>query len=173
MNSSKKFFDNGIMYEPCEAGKNCNIDQRSFKTYLTRCLAATAELAPFTHDSIIKEIEISALAAVQTCTAGETGTECGLRWTQKQNDGSLGVGEQMAVLEIIQSNLVDQTPGWKSAVKGTGTSKGDPNAGSGSMSNPNDLSQIRVTTADRVGAGILTALVLVGVMGGSATMIMG
>jgi len=78
----------------------------------------------------------------------------------------------MAVLEIVQSNLVDTVPGWVSAVKGTGTSQGDVNAGSGS-STTSRLTTGRVTTGDRIGAGVLTALVLIGVMGGSATMIMG
>jgi len=160
------------MYEPCESTK-CNVDQRSFKTYFTRQLAATVALAPWTHDNIIKEIETSAMAAVKTCTAGDTGTQCGLKWTTGANDGSLGVGEQMAVLEIIQSNLVDQAPGWRSDVKGTGTSTGDTNAGGTSKTDASQLAQITVTAGDRIGAGILTALVICGVLGGSATMIMG
>lgn len=160
------------MYEPCEGGK-CNIDQRSFKAYFTRELAATAELAPWTHDNIMKEIETSAKAAVKTCTAGATGTQCGLQWTKQVNDGNLGVGEQMAVLEIIQSNLVDQAPGWRSAVKGTGTSVGDPNAGSDSKTDASQLVITKVTTSDRIGAGILTALVLCAVLAGGVIMITG
>jgi mannan endo-1,6-alpha-mannosidase len=163
------FFDDaGIMYEPCEFGQ-CNVDQRSFKAYFSRWLAATAELAPFTHDIIMEKLRTSAIAAVSTCTAGNRGTECGLRWNMT-NDGSLGVGEQMAVLEVVQSHLVDTVPGWVSAVKGTGTSQGDVNAGT-SSSTQRLVDGCGVTTADRVGAGILTALVLVGVVGGSITMI--
>ncbi|CZT04563.1 probable mannan endo-1,6-alpha-mannosidase DCW1 precursor [Rhynchosporium agropyri] len=171
--ASKSFFINDVMYEPCEPVGRCNVDQRSFKCYFTRELAATAELAPWTHDNIMKEIEVSAMAAVKTCTAGNSGTNCGLKWTTGTNDGSLGVGEQMAVLEIIQSNLVDQAPGWKSDVKGTGRSKGDANAGQGSKTDSSQLAQVRITSADRVGAGILTAIVICGVIGGSATMILG
>jgi mannan endo-1,6-alpha-mannosidase len=157
------------MYEPCEETK-CNVDQRSFKAYFTRWLAATAELVPLTHDRIIKNIETSAAAAVKSCTAGDRGTSCGLRWTIGSNDGSIGVGEQMAVLEIIQSNLVDKARGWASAVKGTGTSKGDVEAGTGSSKTADDLTSTPITAGDRVGAGILTALMLIGVVGGSATM---
>lgn len=76
----------------------------------------------------------------------------------------------MAVLEIVQSNLVDGAPGWVSAVKGTGSSKGDVNAGSDSSSTADDLIITPVTTGDRVGAGFLTALMLVGVFGGSVTL---
>jgi mannan endo-1,6-alpha-mannosidase len=169
LNASLVFFDDaGIMYEPCEFGK-CNVDQRSFKAYFARWMAATAELAPFTHDVIMAKLRTSASAAIGTCTAGKRGTECGLRWNMT-NDGSLGVGEQMAALEIVQSNLVDGVPGWVSAVKGTGTSQGDVNAGGGSKASSR-LSTKAVTTADRAGAGILTALVLIGVIGGGVTMV--
>ena len=171
LNASDAFFAEGVMYEPCESGK-CNVDQRSFKAYFSRWLAATAELAPFTHDIIMRKISTSAQAAIKTCTAGSRGTECGLKWTTGTNDGSLGVGEQMAVLEVVQSNLVDGAPGWVSAVKGTGTSEGNVNAGSGSVANAEALSAVTITTGDRVGAGFLTALIIVGVLGGSATMIM-
>lgn len=170
LNASMGFFnDAGIMYEPCESGK-CNVDQRSFKAYFSRWLAATAELAPFTHDIIMEKLRTSATAAVSTCTAGSRGTQCGLRWNMA-NDGSFGVGEQMAVLEVVQSHLVDTVPGWVSAVKGTGTSRGDVNAGTGRTTS-SLIDGSTVTTADRVGAGILTALVIVGVVGGSIIMIL-
>lgn len=159
------------MYEPCEAAGKCNVDQRSFKAYLTRWLAATAELVPYTHDNIMREIRTSAIAAAKTCTAGNSGTQCGLRWTLEANDGSLGVGEQMAAMEIFQSNLVDKAPGWVSSVKGTGSSAGNPDAGNGART-ANEKLTITITTGDRIGAGILTALVVLGVIGGSATMMM-
>lgn len=158
------------MYEPCEASGKCNVDQRSFKAYLTRCLAATAALVPYLHDSIIKEIRTSALAAAKTCTAGNTGTNCGLRWTLGNNDGSLGVGEQMAALEIFQSNLVDSAKGWVSAAKGTGSSEGDVDAGTSAPSADEKITVIKITSGDKVGAGILTAMIILGVIGGTATM---
>lgn len=169
LNASLVFFADGIMYEACETAK-CNVDQRSFKAYFARWLAATAELAPFTKSTILPLIASSATAAVKTCTAGNTGTQCGLKWGTGTNDGSLGVGEQMAVLEIVQSNLVELAPGWKSAVKGTGTSKGNPKAGT--TADAQKLVGKPATAGDRVGAGILTALALVGVVAGSVTMIM-
>lgn len=172
LNSSNDFFStNGIMVEPCEAG-TCNVDQRSFKAYFARELAATAELAPFTHDAIMVHLKNSATAAIKTCTGGTTGTKCGLKWTTGANDGSIGVGEQMAVLEIVQSNMIDQAPGWASAVKGTGTSTGNVNAG-GTAKNTDGTSTTVVTTADRVGAGFLTALVVCGVAGASFLMCWG
>jgi mannan endo-1,6-alpha-mannosidase len=161
------------MYEGCEKStKPCNVDQRSFKAYLTRCLAATVELAPFTHDLVMKQIRTSAEAAIKTCTAGNTGTQCGLKWTTGVNDGSLGVGEQMAVLEAVQSNLVDMAPGWVSSAKGTGTSEGNVNQGSEHVDNEDSISDKKVTTGGRVGAGLLTVLICVAVVSGTAGMIM-
>lgn len=172
MTASEVFFTDGIMYEPCEARGSCNVDQRSFKAYFGRWLAAAGQLAPFTHDIIKAELATSAAAAVKTCTAGTSGTQCGLKWTTGVNDGSLGVGEQMAVLEIVQGQLVDQVAGWVSAVKGTGTSQGDANAGTGSTTTTDGLVITPATTAGRVGAGFLTGLLLISVVGGSSVMIM-
>lgn len=95
-----------------------------------------------------------------------------MKWTTGSNDGSLGVGEQMAVLEVLQGNLVGSAADWVSAVKGTGTSEGDADAGSDEAHDASKITGAAVTGKDRVGAGILTALVLIGVVGGSATLIM-
>lgn len=168
--AGSKFFMEGVMFEGCEPAAKCNVDQRSFKAYYTRWLAATAKLVPYTHDNIMKEFQVSATAAVKTCTAGTTGTACGLKWTDMKNDGSLGVGEQMAVMEIIQSNLVDKAPRWRSAVLGTGTSKGDL-ADTGATTDAERLLGKPVTTADKAGAGILTALVIVGIIGAVGIML--
>lgn len=159
------------MYEGCETVNRCNVDQRSFKAYFARWLAATAKLAPFTHDLIMQKIATSAAAAIKSCTAGSTGTQCGLKWTTGTNDGNLGVGEQMAVLEIVQSNLVDDAPGWVSAAKGTGTSKGDVDAGGGHNVDTEGLVLAPVTAGDKVGAGFLTALMIIGVVSGTAAMV--
>lgn len=78
----------------------------------------------------------------------------------------------MAALEVVQSNLVDKSPGWASAVKGTGTSEGNVNAGGSNKTKTDGLVIGETTTADRAGAGILTALVVLGVIGVSAIMIM-
>ncbi|CAG8961920.1 hypothetical protein HYFRA_00014078 [Hymenoscyphus fraxineus] len=167
--AGQKFFMEGVLYEPCEPTKKCNVDQRSFKAYYVRWLAATAKLVPYTHDNIMMEFQTSAMAAVQTCTAGNTGTACGLKWTDRVNDGSLGVGEQMAVMEIIQSNLVDKAPRWKSEVLGTGVSNGDL-AGTGSTDTQKLLGK-PITTGDKVGAGFLTVGMLVGIIGSVAIML--
>ena len=78
----------------------------------------------------------------------------------------------MSVLEVVQGNLIDEASGWVSAVQGTGTSVGNPNAGGGDRRSPNGLVITLPTTADRAGAGILTALILAGVVVGTVFMIL-
>jgi len=126
------------MYEAgCErnlpkAPGECNVDQRSFKAYLSRWLAATSLLAPWTSNIITPLLRDSALAAAQSCSGGSDGVTCGQRWWDKGLDGvsDFGVGEQMSALEVIQSNLISRAKGPLSDANGA-TSKGDPGAGGG------------------------------------------
>lgn len=157
----------------CETRGNCNNDQQSFKAYLSRSLAATTKVAPFTFDTIMPLLKTSAQAAAKQCSGNQGpyasfGNVCGLKWTQQQNyDGSFGVGQQMAALEAIQSNLITETKGPVTNKTG-GTSLGNPSAGSP----VEDPSQLRpITTADRAGAAILTALVLAGLIGAVVFMV--
>lgn len=88
---------------------------------------------------------------------------CGTSWASGSWDGGFGVGQQMNALEVFQSNLISSARG--PVGNGTGgTSQGDPNAGSNSQDTP--ITYNAITTADRAGAGILTALVLIGMTGG-------
>jgi len=108
---------------------------------------------------------------VKTCTAGTRGTNCGLKWTEGGNDGSLGVGEQMAALEVVQGLLVNETRGWVSEVKGTGSSQGDASAGTADKTGSNGAQVVVITMKDKVGAGILTMLILMSVVGGSVAIL--
>lgn len=165
------FFKDNVMYEvACEPNGKCNVDQRSFKAYLARWMAGTIVRAPFTRDLLLPLIQTSARAAAQSCTGGADGQQCGLQWTTGAFDGSLGVGEQMAALEVIQSNLVDQVPGPVTEDTG-GISQGDPSAGMAGDKTPAGLTPDDITTADRVGAGFLTTILLFGVIGGAWWMV--
>ncbi|RFU30346.1 hypothetical protein B7463_g5993, partial [Scytalidium lignicola] len=167
--SSNIFFNNDIMYEGCEPSGKCNVDQRSFKAYLSRWMASAAKLAPFVHDAIMTKLATSAIAAVKTCTGGNSGNQCGIRWTSGQFDGSTGVGEQMAALEIVQANLIDTVSEQVTADTG-GTSEGDASAGT-KVTDSQALGNRPATTGDKVGAGILTAMIITGVIGGCAVMV--
>ena len=86
------------------------------------------------------------------------------------NDGEVGVGEQMSALEVMQNLLVDQVSGPVGEQTG-GISKNDPTAGSdgGNLVIEHDS----ISTADRAGAGILTALVLFSMFGGGWWLVTG
>jgi mannan endo-1,6-alpha-mannosidase len=136
----------------------------SEKAFLTRWLAATTKSAPYTYNTIMPYLQASAKAAALQCSGGPNGRLCGLSWAKGADwDGTSGVGQQMAALEVIQSNLIAQSKAPYTNATG-GTSKGDPNAGASSISNP--AATTPSTTGDRAGAGILTTFVLVGFVGG-------
>jgi mannan endo-1,6-alpha-mannosidase len=152
------FFPDGIAVEPaCETGDTCTTDMQSFKGYIHRWYATTTKVAPFIADTILPVLQTSAQAAIKSCTGGDNGRQCGFVWTTGTFDGKLGVGEQMNVIGATSSLLIDQVRSPVTAKDG-GTSKGNNNAGSGS----DDFKQHEtpLTTGDRAGAGILTALVL-------------
>ncbi|KAH0541811.1 hypothetical protein FGG08_003766 [Glutinoglossum americanum] len=162
-----------VMFEvACENINSCNVDQRSFKAYLARWMAAATKMAPFIEPIVVPKLRTSAQAAAAQCIGGPSSNTCGIKWTQGATwDGSTGVGEQMSALEVIQSTLINTVAPPVTAQKG-GTSKGDPSAGSGG-DNPMSVTPIEpVTTGDRVGAGFLTLLILVGVLGGAWWMIL-
>ncbi|KAI9864748.1 MAG: hydrolase 76 protein [Vezdaea acicularis] len=165
LNGTNVFFpaeNNGVMEEvACETGQTCDNDQPSFKAYLSRWMAVTSQLVPSTASIIMPKLQASAKGAAQQCSGGDSGTTCGRRWYQSTYDGQKGPGEEMSALSIIQANLIQHVPPPVTGNSG-GTSKGDPTAGSGgdnpSTVNPELASKI--TIGDRVGAGILTTLVL-------------
>lgn len=166
------FFPKGIAYEKiCEAKvSTCSIDMLSFKAYLTRWMAAATKQAPFIFDQVKEVLKSSAEAAALQCSGSPAdrpnGRMCGLSWALGAAwDGTSGVGQQMAAMEVIQSNLIQQAKTPLTAGSG-GTSKGDPNAGSGDVKTPEVVKPI--TTADRAGAGILTALLAAIVVSGLA-----
>jgi mannan endo-1,6-alpha-mannosidase len=169
MNGSSVFFSdnpqNVMMEVACESNGKCDTDQQSFKGYLARWMAASIKVAPFVESWVMPRLQASANAAVKTCTAGFDGNQCGLEWTMQANDGLLGVGEQLAVLEVVQSNLIMNVVGPVTNATG-GTSKGNPAAGSGTSSS-SPITFNTITGGDKAGAGILTTLVLVGMFGGA------
>lgn len=168
LNNTDIFFQDDVMFEvACEANGLCDTDQKSFKAYLSRWMAATTKMAPWTYDFVINKLRKSATAAALQCSGGDNGRTCGVKWTDGATwDGTYGVGQQMSALEVIQSNLIQQVQGPLTNTTG-GTSEGNPNAGSNSATTVSKLSPSAITTGDKVGAGFLTGVVLVGVVGGA------
>lgn len=172
-----------IMVEvECEPVGTCNIDQPSFKAYLSRWLAVTAQLVPQYYDRIFEQLRVSAKGAAGQCSGGSTGRTCGREWNSTTYDGTYGVGEQMSALAIVQAMMIDV--GELSAPVGSttgGTSKGNPNAGTpgsssgsggGSKSGESDVTTRTITTKDKAGAGFLTALFLTITLGGGYWLVM-
>lgn len=162
------FFKNNVMYEvECEPNNNCNNDQQSFKAYLSRWMAATTLLAPWTYDTIMNTYLIpSAQAAAAQCDGGTSGTVCGMHWINGATyDGMYGPGEQMAALQVMGALLINgKTPPYTAATGGT--SKSDPTAGTGTGTSLTKSSGIQtISSGDRAGAGVLTAVILLAFVG--------
>jgi len=158
------FFKDTVMFEvACEPQANCNNDQKSFKAYLSRWMAQTIKVAPWTRPTLYPLLQSSAQAAAKACSGGNAGTTCGMKWTTGTYDGDYGPGQQMSALEVIQANLLDAVAGPVSNLTG-GTSTGNNLAGTGGDRNP--LAPLKtISTGDRAGAGILTAIIIVSLVG--------
>lgn len=168
---------NKIMVEiTCEPLGNCDVDQRSFKAHLSQWLAATAQLVPARYETIFPYLRASAVGAAGQCDGGSNGITCGREWNTTVYDNTNGVGEQMSALAVIQSCMLDVatlTPPYTST--SGGTSKSDPNAGTGTSSSSSSggsaVTYSTLSTSDRAGAGVLTALIIVVLLGGTAWML--
>lgn len=160
------FFPDGVAYEvACEPKLTCTTDMFSFKSYLLRWMAQTAIVAPYTRNKILPVLKTSAAAAAKQCNGGATRRACGLSWSLGEAfDGKTGVGQEMGAMSAMFVNLLALESIEPPVTNSTGgTSKGNPNAGSDTNTNPTAIKP--PTTADRAGAGIVTTLILVSVTG--------
>ncbi|KAH3670359.1 hypothetical protein WICMUC_004855 [Wickerhamomyces mucosus] len=167
------FFQNNIMYErACQGSGTCNNDERSFKAYLARSLGQTAVLVPSTYDTIYPWIEASAQAAASTCNGGSDGHTCVLNWQNSSATKEYGLGEQMSALEIFQNLLINERPAPYTDEAG-GSSTGDASAGISSSSDSSTLSgeDLNITSKDKAGSGVLTAVILALLTGGTIWMV--
>lgn len=155
-----------IMVEvTCQPLGNCDNDQRTFKAFLSRWLAVTAQLVPSLYDRIFPYLRASAKGAAGQCDGGTDGVTCGAEWNTTTWDGTYGVGEQMCALAVINTMLIDTEHLAAPYSNETGgSSQGDPTAGTGSSSSGGSSgsgsSTTPITTADKAGAGIVTAMIL-------------
>ncbi|KAJ5579544.1 CAZyme family GH76 [Penicillium hispanicum] len=161
---------NVMIERACETVNTCMVDQRSFKGYLAQWMAATTQMAPFTYDMIMPKLKASALAAAKSCSGGTDKTTCGLKWTDEKWDNTRDFGQQMAALDVIQSNLITRVAAPVTSDNG-GTSKGNPGAGGEAPKPKPDALSYPIKTADRAGAGILTALMMVTIGGSTGWLI--
>lgn len=174
------FATNDIAVETaCEPIGNCDTNGFTFKGYTVRWLAITAQLVPELADQIWPYIKASGVAAAGQCSGGTDGNTCGMKWTQTTWDGSYGVGQQMSALSAVGANMLkvgNLKPPYTTNTGGE--SVGDPNAGSdssgsGSSGEVSHVLTDPITTGDKAGAGILTALVLAFTLGGAYYLVAG
>ncbi|KAJ5343748.1 Mannan endo-1-6-alpha-mannosidase DCW1, partial [Penicillium brevicompactum] len=144
------FPKDNIMFEHnCEASGKCNVDQLSFKAYLSRWLAEVTQYAPYTYDAIMSEkLRPTAVAAVAQCQGGDTGTFCGHKWSVGEYDGTTGVGQQMGVLEVLQGLLAADVGGALTSSTG-GESEGNSAAGTGDDETKAELPTMHIDNGDR------------------------
>ncbi|KAL7948401.1 glycosyl hydrolase family 76 domain-containing protein [Trichoderma barbatum] len=159
---------NDIMYEAaCETVHSCNTDEQSFKAYLTRWLTMMTKWAPHTYNTIMPKLRASSLAAARLCQGGDNKRMCGLIWWNGTTyDNTTGVGQQMASMEIVLSNLILNSSAPVTANNG-GTSKGNPGGGGSDTGRiqPSGPGYKPINGGDRFGAAILTVFVAVTVIG--------
>ena len=152
----------------CEPQGTCNNDQPSFKAYLARWMAATTQIAPFTENFIMQKLRASATGAAGQCSGPpRAGTTCGRKWYEGSWDNNQGVGEQMSALSVIQANLIQKVNPPVSLVSG-GSSKSNPSAGTAPVGTHPDGATVTtrlITVGDKAGAGILTAITLISLLG--------
>jgi mannan endo-1,6-alpha-mannosidase len=99
-----------ILFEAqCELDYSCNVDQLSMKAYLSRWLASTSLLAPWTAGRIGSILRPSALGAAASCTGPPDGNTCGVRWYTNYFDNRTGVGQQLSAMEVMYALLVNET----------------------------------------------------------------
>lgn len=155
-----------IMFEvACEPVNLCNVDQQSFKAYLSRWMAATTKWAPWTYDYVKPLLQSSAVAAAQQCTGGDNGRMCGIRWVNNSGvwDGTTGVGQQMSAMEVVLANMIEHSQAPVTNSTG-GTSEGNAGAGGSDIgrTDPHGAAYATapITTGDRVGAAFCTIAIL-------------
>lgn len=144
----------------CEPINKCDRNQKTFKAYFTGWLGFMSLIVPanVTAD-VMGKFKVSAVAAGQQCSGGSDGKHCGIRWTKKAEwDGTMGLEQQMSVLGVLNAVMFPfKAEGPYNADNG-GISRSDPHGGSNTK---DSVGPGPITTGDRVGAGILTALLVI------------
>ncbi len=154
----------------CEPYNDCSTDGLTFKSFTIRWLVLCAQLVPQTADMIWPYIQASAQGAAGQCS-GPDNSNCGYHWLTTTWDGTTGVGQQMSALAAVQANMLLVNDLYAPVtLKTGGTSKSDGTAGTtGNV--PSDSTSPwltkKITTGDKAGAGILTAIILAFTLGGT------
>jgi mannan endo-1,6-alpha-mannosidase len=168
------FFPHGNVLEDitCEPTGQCNFNEILFKGLVSSWLVFTGMLVPETAAQITPKLQASAQAAAKTCT-GNNNQTCGIKWYTDQWDGTTGMEQEISATNVFLANLVSfgGIDGPVTSDTG-GKSTSDPNAGTGSGNSDKQTTK-PITTGDKAGAGILTAIFIAGWAGSMAWLLMG
>ncbi|KAJ5237059.1 hypothetical protein N7489_007150 [Penicillium chrysogenum] len=166
------FLTGGIIEDYyCEPAETCNNNEILFKGLTSSWLALTALLVPSTFDSILAKLQTSGQAAAASCTGHNNGT-CGVQWYKSTWDGWMGMEEQISATKVFIANLINfnKTAPVTSTTGGNSTS--NPTAGEDDTDGSNQM-RTTTTTADKAGAGIVTAVFVAGWIGLMSFMMLG
>lgn len=182
-----------VLYEPAcmSLGPNgrltCTNDQRCFKAVFLQLVGNTMYMLPQAKNLMWDKLSTTAQAASWSCSGGYDGHTCGLNWTYSGYDGNAGLGEQICALgafnailapekskiyraadlpELYQASnsSANQTESSQGSVYGYG------DAGANSTQNVT-AHKLNLDTGDKAGAGVLTAVVLLFLIGSSAWLV--
>lgn len=114
------------------------------------------------------------MAAARQCQGGDNHRMCGLKWANNSGgwDGTTGIGQQMAALEVVLANSIQQAEPPVTNSTG-GTSVGNPSAGGSDEGRVDPVGRFYgpVTTGDRAGAIVCTIIVIFSLLTGVAFMV--
>lgn len=160
-----RFFQDDIVYEQaCQPSGKCNNDQRVFKAIYIQQLGQTASLVSSLADEITSALNATATAAAESCSGGSDGHTCGLNWLEQKWDGMYGLGEQISALAALSYSQVESHPKPFTSFHG-GSSNGSSSDDFSLTTDTLLTDDTPVTTGDRAGAGIVTAVLMIFIIG--------
>lgn len=150
----------------CEASSRCYVDANGplFKGLTVSWLSDIALIIPELKEKILPKLQVSAKGAANSCT-GNNENLCGNHWYggyDEQNSMENAISGSQIMSAVMLKFLGDSSKPVSTATGGNGSS--DPNSGTRKTSGPETLAPI--TTADKAGAGILTAVFVCLTVGG-------
>lgn len=155
----------------CEPSESCNDNELLFKGLVSSWLSFTALLVPSTFNNIVPKLQTSAQAAAKSCT-GHNNNTCGVQWYKSTYDGWIGMEEEISATNIFVANLIQFDASGPVTSTTGGNSSSNPTAGENDTSSTTNT-ESAITTGDRAGAGILTAVFILGWVGLMSWTIMG
>ncbi|CAB91181.1 plasma membrane mannan endo-1,6-alpha-mannosidase Dfg501 [Schizosaccharomyces pombe] len=164
------FFTDDIAWDPqCEYFDDCNSDQTAFKGIFMQSFGNTIRLAPYTYDTLYPLIQTSAAAAAKQCCGGYSGTSCGIYWFWNNGtwDDNYGVQEQFSALQAVQMLMIEYAPEIATLASSTDNRSNSTYASNVVINDTNTTTTIVVKEKDRGGAGFLTFLSAIFILGAS------